>query len=250
MREKKLKTVALSFVVIIFLMQNSFLYAGNIHAKSKKYASKTNSNLYNKLNRLTGNRDTVLVAAPDGRIIYSKNADVLLVPASILKIITSLAAFHYLGDDYRFCTEFYIDKNLNMKVKGYGDPLLVSETLFEVSKEVAKRINKINDLVVDNSFFDDPITIPGITSSSEPYDAPNSALSSNFNTVCFKTKKGSYISAESQTPLLPFVMKRIKKSSMKRGRIPLSSENNETSLYTGHLLKYYFKGGKQLHGQR
>ena len=56
---------------------------------------------------------------------------------------------------------------------------------------------------LDDTYFTQPLTIPGISSSSNPYDAPNGALCANFNTVFFKHSRDGYASAEPQTPLLP-----------------------------------------------
>lgn len=192
------------------------------------------------LGKLVGDNDAIVVAEPGGRIIYEKNAGKILVPASTLKLLTSLAAFHYLGPDYRFTTEFYMDKDSNLKVKGYGDPILTSEVLIEISKALGSRVKYINDLVLDDSYFK-PAKIPGITSSLEPYDSPNGALCANFNTVNFNILKGRPVSAEPQTPLLPFALKKINRSSIKEGRILLSSEQNENTLYTGHLLSYFLE---------
>jgi D-alanyl-D-alanine carboxypeptidase/D-alanyl-D-alanine-endopeptidase (penicillin-binding protein 4) len=194
------------------------------------------------LQYLIGNQDAVLIADPQGKILFSKNARKKLVPASTLKTLTSLAALYYLGPDYRFATEFYIDKNKHLKVKGYGDPLLISEVLNEIARLIRHRLEKFNDLVLDDSYFHHPIVIPGVTSSFEPYDAPNGALCVNFNTVYFKrTLNGNFISSESQTPLIPFVEKRIIKSQLNEGRIILSPENNEFVFYAGHLISYFFK---------
>ncbi|MBW1694394.1 MAG: D-alanyl-D-alanine carboxypeptidase [Deltaproteobacteria bacterium] len=193
-----------------------------------------------------GQQDAVLVSDPTGHILFSKNEDVPLVPASTLKILTALVALHYLGPEYRFKTEFYMDRDSNLKIKGFGDPLLISEVLLEVVDELSMRIDidfkKINDLILDDSFFKSPIIIPGITSSYNPYDAPNGALCVNFNSVAFKrNKNGTYVSAEPQTPLLPFVLPRINASSMNEGRIILSSNNSEITMYTGHLFSYFMK---------
>ncbi|MBW2199439.1 MAG: D-alanyl-D-alanine carboxypeptidase [Deltaproteobacteria bacterium] len=194
------------------------------------------------LQYLIGNQDAVLIADPQGKILFSKNAGKKLVPASTLKTLTSLAALYYLGSDYRFATEFYLDKNKHLKVKGYGDPLLISEVLHEIAGFMGHRLEKFNDLVLDDSYFHHPIVIPGVTSSFEPYDAPNGALCVNFNTVYFKhAPNGNFISSETQTPLLPFVQKRIIKSQLNEGRIILSSQNNEFVLYAGHLISYFFK---------
>jgi D-alanyl-D-alanine carboxypeptidase/D-alanyl-D-alanine-endopeptidase (penicillin-binding protein 4) len=207
-------------------------------------------NLYAKpldeLNNFVGNHDAILVVNPQGRIVFSKNADNQLVPASILKIFTALVALHYLGPEYRFSTEFYQDQDSNLKIKGYGDPLLISEILMEMVNNLILTLETkttiINDLVLDDSYFKSPVLIPGVASSYEPYDAPNGALCANFNTVNFRRdKNGAYVSGETQTPLLRFVLSRITASDMDRGRIILSRQKNEITLYAGHLFLYFLR---------
>lgn len=228
------KPLVLVLFLFLFLFPGSEGQAQNIHPEK-----------FHQLQSLIGNQDSVLIADPQGKIIFSKNAEKKFIPASTLKILTSLVAFHYLGSDFKFATEFYLDKNENLKIKGYGDPLLTSEVLPEIatairSTAIRLRIKNFNDLVLDGSYFNS-ILIPGVTSSFEPYDSPNGALCVNFNTVYFKRINSTYVSAEPQTPLLPFVLKRIEKSSLNRGRIILSGENDENILYAGHLLSYFLK---------
>ena len=202
---------------------------------------------YNELVKLVGENDSVLVADMQGNIIFSKNKEKRLAPASILKIFTSLAAIHYLGRDFRFSTEFYKDKNLSLKIKGYGDPLLLSENLAEISRILAKKIEKsntiaFNNIIIDDSYFKYPVIIPGVSKSSEPYDAANSALCVNFNTVNFKKNiNGEFISAEPETPLIPFAAAKIKSSGIDNGRITFSHDQNDSGLYAGHLLKYFLE---------
>ena len=234
-----LKT-GIPFKSTILLLMILFCFSQSVRAKNL-YDQK-----FNDLKNLLGNQDAVLVADPQGRVIFSKNAGIQLVPASVLKIFTALVAFHYLGPEYRFATEFYKDQDSNLKVKGYGDPLLISETLVEIVNNIILKFNtklkNINDLVLDDSYFKAPVLIPGVTSSYEPYDAPNGALCVNFNTVNFRRdQNGSYVSAETQTPLLPFVLSKITESAMDRGRIILSPKKNEITLYAGHLLLYFLK---------
>lgn len=198
------------------------------------------------LHNLLGRTDAALVSDWQGRTLFSKNAELQLVPASTLKILTALAAIRYLGPAYRFITEFYMDPNNNLIVKGYGDPLLISEVIADIAAKLALRLDTrhptINDLVLDEAYFADPIVIPGVTSSYEPYDAPNGALCVNFNTVNFKrNKSGTYVSAESQTPLLPFLIPKIQASRLNQGRIILSRKDNESTLYAGHLLLYFMQ---------
>jgi D-alanyl-D-alanine carboxypeptidase/D-alanyl-D-alanine-endopeptidase (penicillin-binding protein 4) len=205
------------------------------------------------LNRFIGKNDSILVVDSKGQIIFAKNADKKRMPASILKIFTSLVALHYLGDDYRFPTEFYLDGQSNLKIKGYGDPLLISEVISKISHVLAvllKNSQPLNDLVLDDSYFQQPLTIPGITSSAQPYDAPNGSLCVNFNTVSFKRTSRGYVSAEPQTPLLPFVIKKIKASGLKQGRIVFSHSQNEIVLYAGKLFQYFFeKEGMRFKGK-
>jgi D-alanyl-D-alanine carboxypeptidase/D-alanyl-D-alanine-endopeptidase (penicillin-binding protein 4) len=193
---------------------------------------------------LIGTQDSILVVDPQGSIIIARNDGKKLIPASILKIFTSLVAFHYLGPDYRYKTEFFIDNNSNLKIKGYGDPRLTSEIVLEISRLLAALIGQstvINDLIVDDSYFSQPLTIPGISSSSQPYDAPNGALGVNFNTVFFKHTPSGYISAEPQTPLLPYAEKKLTGRKEKSGRIVLSHVNNENTIYAGKLFEYFLK---------
>jgi D-alanyl-D-alanine carboxypeptidase/D-alanyl-D-alanine-endopeptidase (penicillin-binding protein 4) len=196
------------------------------------------------LGSFIGPKDSILVAGPRGKILLAKHEDQPRVPASILKLFTSLVALHELGRDYRFTTEFYLDSRSNLKIKGYGDPLLISEIVAEISQSLAVGLNPsppINDLVVDDSYFTQPLTIPGITSSPEPYDAPNGALCVNFNTVFFKYTAAGYASAEPQTPLLPFALKKIKASGLNQGRIVLSHAENDISIYAGKLFQYFLE---------
>jgi D-alanyl-D-alanine carboxypeptidase/D-alanyl-D-alanine-endopeptidase (penicillin-binding protein 4) len=199
---------------------------------------------FSELKSLIGKQDSILVTDAQNQILFSKNADHKRIPASILKVFTSLVALHYLGDNYRFPTEFYIDQQSNLKIKGYGDPLLISEVISNISKILAallKPSNPLNDLILDDSYFRQPLTIPGITSSTQPYDAPNGALCVNFNTVAFKRTAKGYVSAEPQTPLLPSVMKKIKSSKLKAGRIVFSHHKDEITIYAGSLFQYFLK---------
>jgi len=222
--------ILLVFLWLLCIAQLQISYAGNL----------------DDLHNLVGDQDAVLVTDTNGSVLFSKNADRQLIPASTLKILTALVALDSLGPGHRFITEFYLDQEDNLIVKGYGDPLLISEALVQIATVLATRLDsrqkRINDLVLDASYFDDPIVIPGVTSSYEPYDSPGGALCVNFNTVNFKRNTGGvYVSAEPQTPLLSFTLDRIRASGLQHGRIILSREANESTLYAGHLMSYFLK---------
>jgi D-alanyl-D-alanine carboxypeptidase/D-alanyl-D-alanine-endopeptidase (penicillin-binding protein 4) len=186
-------------------------------------------------------RDAVVVAGPDGYPLYSKNATKKSVPASTLKILTGLAAIDRFGKSYRFRTEFYLDRDRNLKVKGYGDPLLVSEQWQEIASALAPKLEDFNDLVLDDTYFADDI-IPGVGSSTNPYDAPNGALCANFNTVFFKRDKaGRIVSAEPQTPITPLARKKIRQLGLNAGRYTFSHHKHEAARYAGEILVHFLK---------
>ncbi len=202
------------------------------------------------LNRISS-QDALLVAGPDGRIIYSKNETRKCVPASTLKVLTGLAAIHHLGKSYRFQTEFYQDLDKDLKVKGYGDPLLISEVWQEIAQAIAPRLQVFKDLVLDDTYFEDEVDSPGAGLSTNPYDAPNRALCANFNTVFFKRDgTGRIISAEPQTPMTPLALEKARLMGLNSGRYTFSHDGHEAVRYAGELLVHFLeKRGKVCQGK-
>ena len=194
------------------------------------------------LNNYLGDRDALTIQTLEGRQVYNHNHKNSLVPASTLKILTALAALHYLGPSYRFRTDCYIDQDDNLVVKGFGDPLFTSESILLLTAQMRKSVNTFNDLILDDAYFAQPIVIPGKARTTEPYDAPLGALVVNFNTVYFKQdRQGRYISAEDQTPLLSMVLPRVQKSGLSQGRITISHDPSFNLRYAGELMLYFFK---------
>jgi len=197
------------------------------------------SKLIRRLSPLVGARDAVALVSPSGKIVYARNLDLALIPASTLKVLTSLAALQLLGPDYRFETKFYVDHQQNLKVLGFGDPLLISEVLAKLGNALAQELIHFNDLILDDSYFQQPLSIPGRQQSLQPYDAPGGAICVNFNTVEFRCQASRCFSAEPQTPLLPFAEKKIRASGMVAGRITLSADNQDSLSYAGEMIRYF-----------
>jgi len=195
------------------------------------------------LSRTVEPGDSVLVQRmDDGRVLFAENPDTLLVPASILKIVTSLAAFDILGKDFRFITEFYTTPGGDLVIKGYGDPSLVSEEIEAAAFRIAAMVPSVGDILVDASFFAPGIAVPGRkTGSSQPYDAVNGALCANYNTVNVTRKDGRYISAEPQTPLLDFARRRIERMDPFAGRAAFIEDASAAALYAGELFAWFLK---------
>jgi len=71
-----------------------------------KAAPSAAADRFESIKSLVGFNDALLVADSEGQTIIKKNENKKLIPASILKLLTSLGAFHYLGPDFRYTTEF------------------------------------------------------------------------------------------------------------------------------------------------
>jgi D-alanyl-D-alanine carboxypeptidase/D-alanyl-D-alanine-endopeptidase (penicillin-binding protein 4) len=212
-----------------------------IHLTAGQSGAGTSEDLAKALKSKVGNADAVMVASHDGKPLVEINTKRLFIPASILKVLTALAAIDTLGAEYRFPTDFYSDNRNNLIIKGYGDPLLISERLETICKTLAEKIGGIESLLLDNTYFNRPILIPGRGRSTEPYDAPNGALCVNFNTVAFRRQDGQWVSDEPQTPLLPAVIPKIAASGLTSGRITLAADSQEALQYTGELFRYFLE---------
>lgn len=195
--------------------------------------------------------DVLLVAHPDGRIIYNKNETKKYVPASTLKILTALVAIHHMGLGHRFQTEFYQDRENNVTIKGYGDPLLISEVWQEIAHRLAPGLKECKDLILDDTYFEKGIRIPGANLSTNPYDAPVGALCANFNTVFLEQDStGRMVSAEPQTPITPLVRRHETLEKEGKGRYTLTHDSEEAALYAGELFVHFMrKNGADCQGK-
>lgn len=114
-----------------------------------------------------------LVNFETGKTIFEYKPELKMIPASILKLITTGAGFVNLGENYTFKTSVYYDGtvsadsllNGNLYIAGGGDPSLCSKNFPESAPETVfnkitcelKRagISKINGrIIVDDSYFD------------------------------------------------------------------------------------------------
>lgn len=189
-----------------------------------------------------GPRDTLLVVASDGHVLFKKNEKEKFVPASTLKILTAVTALDRLGLSFRFKTDFYLDDGHNLTVKGYGDPLLVSEVWEEMAGTLDVPNGWLNDVILDDSYFARGVDIPGSGTSTNPYDAPLGALCANFNTVFFgRDSGGGIVSAEPQTPLTPLAFRRVRQLGLESGRYTFTHEHDEIVQYAGEILVHFLR---------
>ena len=181
----------------------------------------------------------VLVMDENGNELVARNADKPFVPASVNKIVTAWLAMEVLGGDYRFKTRFYLDDNRVLYVQGGGDPFLISEELALLAPRLVAAIGKepITGIVLDGSYYPSDLRIPGIEDTDEAYDALNSALAVNFNTIHAVRSGNTVRSAEKQTPITPLAISQFRARGPKgRSRISLAQEPEVSLLYAGELL--------------
>ncbi len=186
----------------------------------------------------------VLVLDAEGKELIAQNADKPFAPASVTKIVTAWLAMEVLGGNYRFETKFYLDKDRVLYVRGGGDPFLVSEELAKLATELVAAIGKepITGIVLDASYYPSDLRVPGIENTGEAYDALNSALAVNFNTINAVRKGNRVSSAEPQTPITPLAISQFLARGPKgRGRISLAQDPEVSLKYAGELIAAFIK---------
>jgi D-alanyl-D-alanine carboxypeptidase/D-alanyl-D-alanine-endopeptidase (penicillin-binding protein 4) len=186
----------------------------------------------------------VLVMDADGNELVAQNTDEPFVPASVTKIVTAWLAMEVLGGDYRYETRFYLDHKRVLYVRGGGDPFLISEELAPLATELVAAIGKkpITGIVLDASYYPSNLRIPGIENTNEAYNAPNSALAVNFNTVSAVRRGNKVRSAEKQTPITPLAITQFRlRGPDGSGRISLSQDPTVSLRYDGELIAAFIK---------
>jgi D-alanyl-D-alanine carboxypeptidase/D-alanyl-D-alanine-endopeptidase (penicillin-binding protein 4) len=130
------------------------------------------------------------------RPLFALNPNRAFNPASVMKLVTTMAALELLGPDFRWKTDAFLDGPLvdgvlrgNLVLKGRGDPKI---TLEQWQAFIATlRANGLaaidGDLVLDRTFFapvaHDPAQFDG--EPRKPYNVGPDALLVNFKSVKF-----------------------------------------------------------------
>jgi len=197
---------------------------------------------------LAGVKEDVAALAPSGLVLVmdaagnelvAQNIDKPFVPASVTKIVTAWLAMEVLGGDYRFETRFYLDDKRKLYVRGGGDPFLISEELAPLATGLVAAIGTkpITGIVLDASYYPSNLRVPGIVNTDEAYNALNSALAVNFNTVNAVRSGNKVRSAETQTPITPLAITQFRlRGPNGKGRISLSQDPTVSLQYAGELI--------------
>jgi D-alanyl-D-alanine carboxypeptidase/D-alanyl-D-alanine-endopeptidase (penicillin-binding protein 4) len=173
----------------------------------------------------TGNRQgwwAVLAVSLDRHdTLLSLNPRRLMVPASNMKLLSTAAAFHYLGPGFRYRTFVLADGARNGEVLdgdlllyGTGDPsqserFLPSETASMDSlatQVLGTGIREVlGNVVVDGSFFGGPDLHPEWKDEdlNDAFAAPVSAIGLAENLVTLRVESGSWVGARPSIHTIP-----------------------------------------------
>lgn len=200
-----------------------------------------------------------MVQVDSGNVLHAENIDAPLIPASTMKIITTAAALDRFLPEHQFETKFFYTGRLakgevdgDLIVKGGGDPMLVSESLWQIAADLRllglRRVN--GDLKIDNSLFSTPyrnqVRKSAETVSHHAYDAAVSALGVNFNTITVGISSvGPVVQAEFDPYPLPHInivnqVKVGRRNDIRASRVTAS--NGQETVY----LKGTIKAGAEL----
>jgi len=118
----------------------------------------------------------------------------LFNPASVMKLVTTLAALDRLGPAHTFQTEVLVDGTLqngilegSLYIKAGGDPTLTTERASALLRALrARGLQTIRgDLILDNQYYALSVPDPAEFDAApeRPYNAPPAALLFNYNTL-------------------------------------------------------------------
>jgi D-alanyl-D-alanine carboxypeptidase/D-alanyl-D-alanine-endopeptidase (penicillin-binding protein 4) len=137
-------------------------------------------------------------------------------------------------------------------IRGGGDPFLISEELAPLAAKLVAAIGKkpVTGIVLDASYYPSDLRVPGIEDTNENYNALNSALAVNFNTVNAVRSGDKVRSAEKQTPITPVASAQfLARGPSGKGRISLSQDPAVSLQYAGELIAAFIdKAGGSVKG--
>ncbi|MDX1648850.1 MAG: D-alanyl-D-alanine carboxypeptidase/D-alanyl-D-alanine-endopeptidase [Myxococcota bacterium] len=132
----------------------------------------------------------LVVDRASGEVLYARDPDRPLVPASNLKVLTGVAALAHFGPAHRFTTRVLAPAPPDadgavawLAVRGGGDPALTSEQWWRLAADLrAQGLRRVRgDLIVDGGAFDAERWHPGWAPlTARAYHAPVGGLAANY----------------------------------------------------------------------
>jgi serine-type D-Ala-D-Ala carboxypeptidase/endopeptidase (penicillin-binding protein 4) len=109
------------FILMLFIVETGVGQTGNTNLKKAFQQFENDIQLKHALVSL------YVIDGKTGEVVFDRNSQTGLAPASTQKIITSVTAFELLGKDFRYRTDFVLRKEMHsgawfLFVDGSGDP--------------------------------------------------------------------------------------------------------------------------------
>lgn len=168
----------------------------------------------------------------DGKVLGAHNSSTPLVPASIMKSVTTAALWKEAGEKFRYHTRIYIDGVLdmgilrgNLIVEGSGDPALHSASEpygSDIFKEIAETLRDMGINQIEGSIIIDETAFPGPSRPSSWQQADfSTSYGTGFHALNYRNNASGNKSVE-----------------------------NPASLFTRHLTSHLSQAGIPVHGKR
>jgi len=170
--------------------------------------------IFNDPNFSNASWGVVIKSLETGEFFYKRNENKLQIPASNLKLFTTTAGLVFLGPDYRFKTELYMNGRIDgttlegdLIIRGYGDPTISGRfnngDVYKVFNDWADTllsigIDEINgNIIGDDNLFEDNGLGAGWAWDEETnwFSASTGAICYNDNCVDISVKPGAAGSA-------------------------------------------------------
>jgi len=167
----------------------------------------------------------LVVARDDGRVLYERDADTALVPASNQKLLTAIAALSAFGPSHHFPVEILTSEPPDsagsvgtLFVRAGGDPALTSEDLWRLAADLRTAgLREVRDgVVIDDSAFDSERWHPGWGPvSARAYHAPVGAFTANYGAFAVEIRPGRQpgdpveVNVDPSIPFLPLTNRAI-----------------------------------------
>lgn len=131
----------------------------------------------------------------NNQTLYNQESDRYFIPASNAKLLTSAAALHHLGPDFRIRTSIYGPNtsetgNINpLRIVGRGDPSITKTQLEAIAEQLQQQgIRNIGQLIAEDTYFQGSSVNPNWEweDVQAGYGAPINSLIFNQNAIELK----------------------------------------------------------------
>lgn len=157
------------------------------------------------------------------KILYAKNDQLRLIPASVTKLFIAASALSQWGSRHTFSTQVYTRGDIKAGVLngdlvfyGLGDPELTNEKIWSLINNLQQiGLKKVNgNLIVNTSYFgkiilNDPDRIIAKSHSKVAYNGLPSSIGSNFGNIAVFIAPGSQVGDAAVIKILPYALDNI-----------------------------------------